>query len=93
MEKFRFHRGINVGYRKQGYIFFLGMRYRELPPEKQERLREHCRACGGEHDRALFELVTSGDSMVAVCARHYISSRTTLDRALKRYYEEFPKDL
>lgn len=92
MEKFRYKKSIKLPYSRQGYIHFISRRYKELPKAKREKIEAHCRRVGGEYWAALFEFVTSDAGGVAVSLRHYISE-FTLYKLVKRYYEEFPRDL
>lgn len=91
--KFRYKRGIPVPYERQGYIYFKSLRYPELPAHEKKRIRLLCAKVGGNNGDALFEHVTTGEGVKALCTKHYIASPTTLYRALKRYYRDFPKDL
>ncbi len=89
---FRFKKGIGIPYEQQGYIYFISRKYKKLPKIKREKIEAHCRAVGGPYWRALFEFVTTDAGQVAVCMRHYLST-STLERLVKRYYQEFPKDI
>ena len=89
---FRFKAGIKVSYKRQGYIYFTSLRYEELSDEKQRRIRQLCRECGGQHSKALFTAVTTETSIDLICDSNYIS-RETLKRMKKAYYEKFPKEL
>ena len=89
---FRYKKSINVPYDRQGYIYFLSRSYRELPERKREIIRNLCRECGGEYNQALLDFVTGGEGAVVVCMRHHLSE-STLERAVKKYYEAFPKRL
>ena len=91
--KFRYKRGIPVPYERQGYIYFKSLRYPELPVSEQKRIQYLCERCGGNNEEALFEHVTTGKQVKALCVKYYIASPTTLYRALKRYYQKFPQDL
>jgi len=93
---FRFKRAVNVSYNRQGYIYFLSRSYKRLRQRDRERIRKHCEKVAGknaENMEALFEFVTTDDTATAICLRHYIGSKTTLDRLVKIYYETFPADL
>lgn len=90
---FRYKPSIPVSYERQGYIYFKSLTYPEMTARQQERIRELCALAGGNNEQALLEHVTTGESVKSVCHRHYIASPTSLYRALKRYYEHFPKDL
>lgn len=89
---FRLKRSIELDYNRQGYVYFLSRCYSDLKPERQLEIMAICNAAGGEHAPALFEFVTTDATATAVCMKHYIS-RSTLYRAVKRYYESFPPDL
>ena len=90
---FRYKRGIDVSYEKQGYIHFCCRRFPELSAERQEAIWRLCRAAGGEHAEALFEFVTTQDTATAICQRHFIASRTSLYRVVKKFYESWPEEL
>lgn len=86
---FRFKKSVPVSYERQGYIYFKSLCYAELPEKEQRRIANLCTAAAGEHYQALFQFVTSEVGAEAVCQRHHIS-RSTLERAVRRYYERFP---
>lgn len=90
---FRYKPSIPVSYDRQGYIYFKSLTYRDMTPQQQERIRGLCERTAGTLSQALLEYVTTGDSVKAVCHRHYIASPTSIYRALKRYYVQFPMDL
>lgn len=92
MERFRYKYGLKVPYHRQGYIYFVSRGYKNLPGAKRARIEAHCRSVGGAYWKALFDFVTKDLGSVAICNRHYISS-STLERIVKRYYEEFPGDI
>lgn len=89
---FRYKKSIDLGYERQGYIYFISVAFRDLPEWKQEEIRRHCVECGGEYADALFEFVTTPAGATRVCMRHHLSE-STLSRAVKKYYERFPKKL
>lgn len=86
---FRYKKSVGGSYARQGYIYFASLRYRELPERRQETIRQLCRECGGEYADALLEFVTTDRGAVAVCVEHHLS-QSTLERAVRRYYQEFP---
>ena len=90
---FRYKRGIDVSYEKQGYIHFCCRRFPELTAERQEAIWRLCREAGGEHAEALFEFVTTQDTATTICQRHFIASRTSLYRVVKKFYESWPDTL
>ena len=89
---FRVKKSIPISEVRQGYIYYFSLLYHELPPKKQGMIRELCRRAGGDYADAVLEFVTTNHGAVEVSMRHYIS-RETLDRAVRRYYEMFPKTL
>jgi hypothetical protein len=88
---FRVKRSINVSEKRQGYIYYVSLLYPELPPGKQQKLRELCRRAGGDYADAVLEFVTTDHGAVSVSMKHHIS-RETLDRAVRKYYEMFPRN-
>ena len=91
-QMFRYKKSVPVSYERQGYIYFASRLYRELTEEQQHKLLNLCLQCGGEHYQALFEFVTTDAGATAVCMKHFLS-RSTLERAVRRYYESFPQNL
>ena len=89
---FRFKKAIPVDYDTQGYIYFLSKRYSQLTPGKKQKVEQICKEAGGEHYHALLEFVTTDAGAVSICTRYYIS-QSTLERAVRRYYLEFEKQL
>ena len=90
---FRYKPAVRVGYVRQGYIYFKSLSYPKLTSAERHRIREHCKASGGEYRQALFEFVTTQNTATEICMRHYIASKTTLYQMTKEYYESFPEDL
>ena len=89
---FRFKAGINVPYARQGYIYFTSLRYTELHEDKQRKIRQLCKECGGQHSKALFTAVTTETPVDLICNRCYLS-KSTLNRMLREYYKRFPPEL
>lgn len=89
---FRFKSSVPVSYDRQGVIYFTSRLFSELPPKEQEVIRQLCRDCGGAYSQALFEFVTTDAGAVRVCAQYNLS-RSTLERAVRKYYERFPEVL
>ena len=89
---FRFKKAIPVDYDTQGYIYFLSKRYHLLPVRMRRKIETLCIEAGGEYHQALLEFVTTDAGATSVCTRHYIS-QSTLERAVRRYYLEFEKQL
>ncbi len=89
---FRMKKGIPVSYERQGYIYFASRLYPELGQKDQQKILNLCLENGGEYYQALFEFVTSNQGAELVCQRHHLS-RSTLERAVRRYYMAFPQKL
>lgn len=89
---FRFKRGVKADYDRQGYIYFVSRMYKDLPAEDRKKILNLCLECGGEHYQALFEFVTTDASATALAMKYYLSKKT-LYRAVRRYYESFPKKI
>ena len=89
---FRFKKSVPVSYDRQGYIYFASRLYEELPPRAQQVIVNLCLECGGEYYQALFEFVTTDAGATSVCMQHHLS-RSTLERAVRRYYEHFPREI
>lgn len=89
---FRYKRGVNVTYNRQGYIFFVSRMYNELPEHSKELIMALCHSEGGQHWQALHEFVTTDATATALCMKHYIS-KATLYRVVRRYYEAFPEKI
>ena len=89
---FRFKRSVPVSYDRQWYIYFKSRLYEQLPPAEQQAIVNLCLECGGEYYRALFQFVTTDAGATNVCMQHHLS-RSTLERAVRRYYERFPREI
>ena len=89
---FRFKKSVDVNYDRQGYIYFTSKNYANLSSWQQRRLLDLCHEAGGEYHAAVFEFVTTDIGAAAVCMRHHLS-QSTLERAVRRYYERFPRCL
>lgn len=89
---YRFKKSIGVSYNKQGQIFFTARRYEELPPDMQQAILALCKAAGGDNWQALFAFVTTSRRAEEICRTYYLS-KSTLYRAVRRFYERFPDRL
>ncbi len=90
---FRFKRGIRVGYARQGYIYFTSLLYKSLPKSKKKIIDDLCRKCGEDYWMALREFVTNENVKAETIALKYYISESTLYRAVRKYYESFPRTL
>ena len=89
---FRYKKSIDVPYERQGYIYFASRMYHKLNVRQQQKIVDLCVETGGEYHAALFEFVTTDTGATAVCLKHHLS-QSTLERAVRRYYEQFPTRL
>lgn len=89
---FKFKRSIPVSYEKQGYIYFVGRNFKNLPDEKQRQVKELCLKAGGEYHEALFELLTTDTTVTKICLKYSLSEATLL-RVARKYFIEFSKVL
>ena len=88
MMGFRFRPHLGLSYERQGMIYFTGRNYDRLSNRGKVKIERLCHDCGGEHWRALFELVTTDRGIVAVSKECFVSERA-LYRALCMYYRAF----
>lgn len=89
---FRLKTSLPLSYERQGYIYFISKQYKALPQEKRERIERLCLEAGREYHKALLEYVTTDASVTEICMKHNIDM-STLHRAQRRYYMNFPKVL
>ena len=89
---FRYKRSIPVSEDKQGYAYYASRLYSQMDRKGREAIHRLCQAAGGEYSEALLEFVTTDATATAICQRHFLS-RSTLYRAVRRYYEFFPDPL
>ena len=89
---FRFKKSVPVSYERQGYIYFKSRCYHDMTAREQHRLVNLCLSAGGQYYQPLFEFVTSDEGATAICLRHHLS-RSTLERAVRKYYTDFPADM
>ena len=86
---FRKLRGVDLTHREQGLIHFICLNYDKQPKEIQEKIRRLCRECGGEHEQALFALMTRENISVPWLEREYHVDDSTLYRRRKLFYERW----
>jgi len=82
-------RGVNRPHREQGLIHFTCINYDKQPKVVQEKIRRLCRECGGEHEKALFELMTRENVSAQWLAQAYHVDDSTLYRRRKLFYERW----
>lgn len=87
---FRKLRGVNIPEERQGLIRYTCLTINEQPKWKQEKIRRLCEEHGGLYSAALFEAMTSKQSMTAIAMKHCVSE-SVLYRARKAFYEGWYK--
>jgi hypothetical protein len=86
---FRKLRGVNRPHKEQGLICFTCLNYEKQPKDIQEKIRRLCKECGGEHEKALFELITRENISVPWLEQTYHVSDSVLYERRKRFYERW----
>lgn len=82
---FKKRRGIKLPYRRQGLIAFTCWNYDVQPDDMKKRIRDMCDQIGGEYADALFEVLTTEQSVTAVALKHYISKMQLYNLRVKFY--------
>ena len=86
---FRKMRGVDLPEKKQGLLFFVCQNYEEQPERVRQRIRRLCdRISGGEeaYRAALFDMLTTRESVTALSLRHNVSAAKLYD--LRREFYE-----
>jgi hypothetical protein len=71
----------------QAWIYYTAKSYKWQPKQVQDRICRLCEQAGGANAEALFVYLTTHASRQEVLERYFIASKTTLDRAVRRYME------
>lgn len=91
---FRKMRGVHVPPDKQGLLFFLCRNYKDLPEKTQQRINELCDSISeGEraYRAALFDMLTTRESVVSISMKHAVS-QSTLYKLRRKFYETWYKE-
>lgn len=91
-EKFQPLKIETMSHNVQGFVFYLCRNYNRLGDDKRAVLDDHFAEVGKMHTDALKRLMTTQDSIQAVCLRYHIGSTTTLVRLRREFYRTFPVD-
>ena len=83
---FRKLRGVRLSEEKQGLIRYTCLNYASRPKWEQEKIRRLCEVHGGQYSRALFEVMTTRRSVVAIAQAHAVSESVLYERR-KAFYE------
>ena len=73
---------------QQGLIYFTCVNYSIQPPEIQQKILNTCISAGGEHYKALFDMVTTGKSATKISLKYYISEPTAY-RLKTKFFNEW----
>ena len=84
---FKKRRGINLSYEKQGLVHFVCVNYEDRPDEVLDKIVSLSAEIGGEHNEALFEVMTNKDKSIRELAYEYHLSETQLYYYRKLFYE------
>ena len=87
---FRRLRGVRLPEEKQGLIRYTCLNYASRPKWEREKIERLCNLCGGEHSRALFEVMTTRHSVTELSVKHAVSESVLYDRR-KAFYESWDK--
>lgn len=85
---FRYRPGLGVPYERQGLVYFTSRCYDHQSERMRRKIDRLCQECGGEHEEALREFVTTDAGAAAICRRRFVS-KGALYRAVRQYYERF----
>lgn len=81
-------RGVRLPEEKQGLIRYTCLNYAAADRRTREKIERLCQKCGGEYERALFDVVTTRRSITAIAMEHYVSE-TLLYRMRRDFYENW----
>lgn len=79
-------RGVRVPEERQGLIRYTCLNYAAANERTRKKIERLCRACGGEHERALFAVMTTRQSVTSIALEHYVSE-AALYRMRRDFYE------
>lgn len=79
-------RGVRLPEEKQGLIRYTCLNYAAASRRTRDKIERLCRECGGEHERALFAVMTTKRSITSIALEHYVGERT-LYRMRRDFYE------
>ena len=90
---FRKMRGVKVPPDRQGLLFFTCRNYNDLPEYPKSKIDNLCDLISeGEqaYRAALFDMLTTKDSVVSISIKHSVS-QSTLYKLRRRFYETWYK--
>ena len=81
-------RGIHLPYEEQGLVYFTCRTFKRQPKEVQDKIINLCLSAGGEHDMALFLVLTTAEPIQTIAMRCHVSPSVLYERR-KRFYESW----
>ena len=89
---FRKLKGVKLSYERQGFVRFTCLTYHEQPTKVQNKILNLCIQSAEEKYQALFELMTTRNTVVSVSLKHCISE-TTLYNVRQKFYHSWYDDI
>lgn len=83
---FRQRRSIRLPYEEQGLIYFTCLSYHRQSAAMQKKIESLSKMCGGAYADALFEWVTTGESVLYISMKYFVSE-SVLYAIRKKFYE------
>ena len=74
--------------KQQGLIYYTCQNYSRLSNKTKQKIERLCEKHGGSYRAALFELVTTQTTTVAMASKHFTSA-TVLQDCRKAFYEDW----
>lgn len=72
-------RGVPLPVEKQLLIRAICLNYDDRPQWEQKKIRRLCDECGGAYSAALFEIMTTQQSVTAISLKHHVSETVLYD--------------
>lgn len=85
---FKKMRSIRLPYNKQGLIYFTCLDCKNQPEEIQQKVLNLCAEIGGQDYAALYEVVTTGKSVLSISMKYYLNEKY-LYKLRKQFYEHW----
>lgn len=78
-------RGVNLPVEKQLLIRAICLNYKDRPQWEQKKIVRLCEECGGVYAAALFDTMTTDQSITAISLKHHVSESMLYDMRRKFY--------
>lgn len=86
--QFKHNRNFGIAYKKIGLIYFTCLNYSSQSQRTKDKVRNLCKEIGGVHMEALFEAVTT-DQTIQYVAQKYFMDESGLWRLCKKFYQSW----